>query len=279
MLARAIRTLHIPFVFSGRGGTKTQIHYLRKVHSTTAPFELTSSTRNSCISSTRWLSTRKGRRNIFDKSEQVRPVVKIGDSQWQANLEVDGEVHELGIFRSKVEAVAEVKAWTELMKDDGSDTGSTDAFPVLTTHQDYQDNDNYHDEDSDSLRWIRPDTVDRFDNPILKNVEQEQQRELTESGMEPENKSLPLPLTLYETVSCLHYENADDIKVLDITTHTGGGDAFGDFMIFVSGRSLMHLRKMGDVLVKILQKRGLWNLSPIVEGRGDDDGFVADICF
>ena len=39
-----------------------------------------------------------------------------------------------------------------------------------------------------------------------------------------------------------------------------------------------HLRKMGDVFVRVMRLRGQWDLDPAVEGRDSDDGWMIVDC-
>jgi ribosome-associated protein len=77
---------------------------------------------------------------------------------------------------------------------------------------------------------------------------------------------------LEEIVAQLQEDNGREIRTMDMT----GRSDIAQQMVFVTGASAPHMRKMGDALVKAQKKRKLWDIEPGVEGRDCDDWMVVD---
>ena len=75
-----------------------------------------------------------------------------------------------------------------------------------------------------------------------------------------------------ESVDALEQENAQQVVVLDLM----GKSDLADHMVFVSGVSPAHLRKMADMLVSALRARKIAGLQPGVEGRHCEDWMIVD---
>lgn len=139
-----------------------------------------------------------------------KSVVKIGDNEWQASVLIDGEFYELGVFPTKSEAADEVRQWNEVVNDDLL----PDVLPSWLGGS--------RDDSNDPGAWIRPETTVGFDNPILNG----EGKELIED-----------PVTVLEAIECLQHENGEEISLLDISTHRGGGNHIGDYLVFATGKS------------------------------------------
>ena len=193
-----------------------------------------------------------------------KSVVKIGENEWQASLFLNDDFHELGVFPTKAAAAEEVQAWTDLINDEGEAEFSIDGVASAPS--------------GGTTKWVRPDVAHLSDNPILRIGK------TSEDGNDEDQPKVALDsngnpiLSLVEVVECLEYENAENITALDISTHMGGGGHLGDYLVTATGKSNAHLRKMGDVLVKALQLRDMWELQPMVEGRDDHDGWMVVDC-
>lgn len=79
-------------------------------------------------------------------------------------------------------------------------------------------------------------------------------------------------LTVDEIVRALEAERGIDVTFLDLA----GRSDLADFMVFVTGRSVSHMRKLGDMLVDALRKRRLPDLDVVLEGRDEDYWMVVD---
>ncbi|KAK8822501.1 hypothetical protein WA577_005663 [Blastocystis sp. JDR] len=77
------------------------------------------------------------------------------------------------------------------------------------------------------------------------------------------------PLSLRETMQILTGENALNIRVLNLRNHT----SMADWMIFVTGSSLSHQKRIGDT---ILRKRQLHNIPIRVTDRDESEWMVVD---
>eukprot|EP01138_Halocafeteria_seosinensis_P002133 gb/GECG01002183.1/.p1 GENE.gb/GECG01002183.1/~~gb/GECG01002183.1/.p1 ORF type:complete len:374 (+),score=54.62 gb/GECG01002183.1/:1-1122(+) len=83
------------------------------------------------------------------------------------------------------------------------------------------------------------------------------------------------PLTVDDITKALETERGQDVQCVEL-----GENGLGDYLICVTGRSVGHMRKIGDMLVKALQDRELEPPHEVghwaVEGRDMDDWMVVD---
>lgn len=73
-------------------------------------------------------------------------------------------------------------------------------------------------------------------------------------------------------MSALEAERGVDVSTLDLA----GKSDLAEHMVFVTGRSVAHMRKMGDLLVNALRARQIPGLEPELEGRDEDYWMVVD---
>ena len=142
---------------------------------------------------------------------------------------VDGDFHELGIFRSKAEAAAEVRDWMDLLKDPEALSNAAGGILASWGGLDSRHAENVVDAEKSATSWVRPDDASRFafDNPIL--------------DMDSRPQDSPRELTVTEIVNSLEHDNAEDISVLDMSTHRGGAGSLGDYCVFATGKSTVRL--------------------------------------
>jgi len=82
--------------------------------------------------------------------------------------------------------------------------------------------------------------------------------------------------TVDEIVRGLEQLNAEDVVVLDLKDK---GGAFADYFVIVTGKSVPHMRKMMDTLLRALKARKIRKLRKrnlIVEGRDTEDWMLVD---
>ncbi|KAJ0405919.1 hypothetical protein ATCC90586_005864 [Pythium insidiosum] len=86
----------------------------------------------------------------------------------------------------------------------------------------------------------------------------------------------PIPqtyLTLDEVLAALEREKAIDVYTVDLA----GKSSLADFMVFTTGRSQAHMRRMADMLIQSMKARSLADdFDYGVEGRDCDDWMIAD---
>ncbi|KAI9917438.1 hypothetical protein PsorP6_012576 [Peronosclerospora sorghi] len=86
----------------------------------------------------------------------------------------------------------------------------------------------------------------------------------------------PIPqtyLTLDEVTAALEREKAIDVYTVDLA----GKSSLADFMVFATGRSPAHMRRMADLLIKSMKARAIVDeFDYVVEGRDCDDWMIAD---
>ena len=169
-----------------------------------------------------------------------KTVVKIGDNEWQASIVIDGDFHELGVFSSKQAAAAEVRDWMAVLNDDPQ----VDPAWKASVYGHDDDDDASGGASEGGPAWIRPHVVSISDNPILQAHGQDHEGEEEVEGTPPgvavggaTNSKAGVMLSLSEVVAGLEYENGEDISVLDISTHRGGGSFLGDYVVFATGKS------------------------------------------
>ncbi|KAE8891489.1 hypothetical protein PF005_g20437 [Phytophthora fragariae] len=86
----------------------------------------------------------------------------------------------------------------------------------------------------------------------------------------------PIPqtyLTIDEVQQALEREKAIDVYTADLA----GKSSLADFMVFATGRSQAHMRRMADLMIKSMKAREIVDdLDYAVEGRDCDDWMIAD---
>ncbi|RLN82271.1 hypothetical protein BBJ28_00018308, partial [Nothophytophthora sp. Chile5] len=86
----------------------------------------------------------------------------------------------------------------------------------------------------------------------------------------------PIPqtyLTLTEVTEALEREKAIDVYTVDLA----GKSSLADYMVFTTGRSQAHMRRMADLLIKSMKAREFNDdFEYAVEGRDCDDWMIAD---
>ncbi|GMF27154.1 unnamed protein product [Phytophthora lilii] len=86
----------------------------------------------------------------------------------------------------------------------------------------------------------------------------------------------PIPqtyLTIDEIKEALEREKAIDVYTVDLA----GKSSLADFMVFATGRSQAHMRRMADLLIKSMKARDIVDdFDYAVEGRDCDDWMIAD---
>ncbi|GLE10799.1 hypothetical protein PINS_up023050 [Pythium insidiosum] len=86
----------------------------------------------------------------------------------------------------------------------------------------------------------------------------------------------PIPqtyLTLDEVLAALEREKAIDVYTVDLA----GKSSLADFMVFTTGRSQAHMRRMADMLIQSMKARNIEDeFDYSVEGRDCDDWMIAD---
>ncbi|CAI5734719.1 unnamed protein product [Peronospora destructor] len=80
-------------------------------------------------------------------------------------------------------------------------------------------------------------------------------------------------LTIDEVIEALKREKAIDVYSIDLA----GKSSLANFMVFATGRSQAHMRRMADLLIKSMKARKLEDdFDYGVEGRDCDDWMIAD---
>ncbi|KAK1943853.1 Ribosomal silencing factor RsfS [Phytophthora citrophthora] len=80
-------------------------------------------------------------------------------------------------------------------------------------------------------------------------------------------------LTIDEVKEALEKEKAIDVYTVDLA----GKSSLADFMVFATGRSQAHMRRMADLLIKSMKARDIVDeFDYAVEGRDCDDWMIAD---
>lgn len=80
-------------------------------------------------------------------------------------------------------------------------------------------------------------------------------------------------LTLDEVLAALEHEKAIDVHTVDLS----GKSSLADYMIFTTGRSQAHMRRMADMMIASMRARKIVDdFEYSVEGRDCDDWMIAD---
>ncbi|TDH70341.1 hypothetical protein CCR75_001617 [Bremia lactucae] len=80
-------------------------------------------------------------------------------------------------------------------------------------------------------------------------------------------------LTIQEVQEALERENAIDVYTINLA----GKSSLADYMVFATGRSQAHMRRMADLLIQSIRTRAIMDdFDYIVEGRDCDDWMIAD---
>uniref|UniRef100_K3X3T5 Iojap-like ribosome-associated protein n=1 Tax=Globisporangium ultimum (strain ATCC 200006 / CBS 805.95 / DAOM BR144) TaxID=431595 RepID=K3X3T5_GLOUD len=79
--------------------------------------------------------------------------------------------------------------------------------------------------------------------------------------------------TLDEVLAALEKEKAINVYTVDLA----GKSSLADYMIFTTGRSQAHMRRMADMMINSLRARNIEDdFNYVVEGRDCDDWMIAD---
>jgi ribosome-associated protein len=81
-----------------------------------------------------------------------------------------------------------------------------------------------------------------------------------------------VPLTAEEIVEALRQERGVDVRVVALA----GRSNLADALVFATGRSVPHMRKMADMVSRALRKRRLPGVDATVEARDMDDWMLVD---
>lgn len=83
-----------------------------------------------------------------------------------------------------------------------------------------------------------------------------------------------VPLTPAELAAALEAERGGDVRVVSLA----GRSDLADALVFATGRTPAHMRRMADTVARALRRRRLVGLAaePGVENRGGDDWMVVD---
>ncbi|OQS06704.1 hypothetical protein THRCLA_01271 [Thraustotheca clavata] len=82
------------------------------------------------------------------------------------------------------------------------------------------------------------------------------------------------PMTMEELLPALEREQAIDIYTIDLA----GKSNLAEYMVFCTGRTRNHMRRMADMVIMSMKARNMQdNFGYIVEGRDSDDWMIADI--
>jgi len=82
-----------------------------------------------------------------------------------------------------------------------------------------------------------------------------------------------VPLTVEEVLEACRVERGIDVRAVPLA----GRSDIADALVFVTGRSVPHMRKIADTVARALRKRALPNITePGVENREGDDWMVVD---
>ena len=110
----------------------------------------------------------------------------------------------------------------------------------------------YNPEQKKNVQWVPPTAkkVAEYDIPVRKGK----------------------PLSLRETMKILRGEGALNIRVLNLHNHS----TLGNWMLFVTGSSLSHEKRIGDTIVHYLRKRQLKNIPIRVTDRDESEWMVVD---
>lgn len=80
-------------------------------------------------------------------------------------------------------------------------------------------------------------------------------------------------LSIDEVLAALEKEKAVDVYTVDLA----GKSSLADYMVFTTGRSQAHMRRMADMMIASMRARQLEDeFSYSVEGRDCDDWMIAD---
>ena len=106
--------------------------------------------------------------------------------------------------------------------------------------------------------------------PIDRNITWIPPEEIVTTG-QIETK-LGIPLTVEEITKALEQEKGLNIQVV----YLKGKSDLAEALIFVTGRSIAHMRKMADLISRALRKRRLYGIDSTVEARDSDDWMLVD---
>ncbi|CAH0481610.1 unnamed protein product [Peronospora belbahrii] len=163
--------------------------------------------------------------------------------KYSAELEIDHHVVSGGDFWTARDAA---KAYDELVT----------LYCDLNTPRNFPDGDVNVDSTpdiSEEIEWQAPETGNRHAELIP-----------------------PIPqtyLTITEVKEALKREKAIDVYIVDLA----GKSSLADYMVFATGRSQAHMRRMADLLIKSMKVRDIVDdFDYGVEGRDCDDWMIAD---
>lgn len=187
--------------------------------------------------------------NKFDQGS--RPgVVELPNGRWEATITIGSETFHIGTFNNDFEAASAYDEWKLML---GPQKRST-APPVPRSRKVPVEND-FSNADLSMIDFLPPSTDASLSLPIPHTAEYE-------------NKYL----TLDEIMNGLEAVKGIDFRSIDLT----GRSDIASHMVFVTGHSQAHMRKMGDMLVQVQKRRKLWKLKPQIEGRDCDDWMIVD---
>ncbi|KAG7390224.1 Mitochondrial assembly of ribosomal large subunit protein 1 [Phytophthora pseudosyringae] len=162
--------------------------------------------------------------------------------KYSAELEIEGHVISGGDYWTALDAA---KAYDELVTL-YCDLDAPRNFPEGDAMENGQ-------ETADDVEWQAPDAGNRHADIIP-----------------------PIPrsyLTIDEVKDALEREKAIDVYTVDLA----GKTSLADFMVFATGRSQAHMRRMADLLIKSMKARAVVDdFDYAVEGRDCDDWMIAD---
>ncbi|OQR91339.1 hypothetical protein ACHHYP_04791 [Achlya hypogyna] len=165
--------------------------------------------------------------------------------KWSASLEV-GEVEvDAGQFWTEEDAA---KGYDELVR------MYSDASAPVNFASGSSDDEDVPDPASPSYDWSLPDAGSRHADIIP-----------------------PIPktyMTMEELLPALEREQAIDVYTIDLN----GKSSLAEHMVFCTGRSRAHMRRMADMVIMSMKARDMDdNFGYVVEGRDSDDWMITDI--
>ncbi|KAG3065288.1 hypothetical protein PI124_g22267 [Phytophthora idaei] len=162
--------------------------------------------------------------------------------KYSAELEIEGHIITGGDYWTALDAA---KAYDELVTL-YCDLDEPRNFPEGDTTENSQ-------ETVDELEWEAPEAGNRHAD-IIPAIPQTY-------------------LTIDEVQQALEREKAIDVYTVDLA----GKSSLANFMVFATGRSQAHMRRMADLLIKSMKAREIVDdFDYAVEGRDCDDWMIAD---
>ncbi|CAK4070414.1 unnamed protein product [Aphanomyces euteiches] len=122
-----------------------------------------------------------------------------------------------------------------------------------------------------------PNDDDESGNLEVGGIDGSHEWTLPDAGSRHADIIPPIPntyLTMEELIPALEREQAIDIYTIDLE----GKSSLASYMVFCTGRSRNHMRRMADMVILSMKARNMQDdFGYVVEGRDSDDWMIADV--